>query len=482
MSEHLSPPFNHRISRRSLLRGGVAATALAALPSCDGAGSPQASGSPSSAGSPPDTGPSNSAASPLGVVANVRVTHDRYREHVGPSLAANPRDRRQLLLACQASPTFPELVVTYISSDGGASWRNGGLPPPPAAGPAGDDVTAAFDTHGRGYVCAARSGHVSNLNPSNANTNRAVYVWRTEDGGRSFSAPVTVVEGQYSDHPWIATGGQTPAVQGVYVAWGGGNSHTALDLARSDDGGQSFAPPRRILGEATVPSLVSAGPQLAAGPRGLVCAVCDWTTQRDSSGDMVGEVVAVCSTDAGNSFAAPVHLGSESAAIALPGGALPNSGPTAAASVEGDALYVAFPKHQPRAAHSDIVVTASYDRGRTWTKVVTATPDDDVIYFQPNLAVDAAGRIAVSAFALANGRVDEVLLLSRPRELRFRPPVRVSSAPFNPHNSTTASRGKYGTWWIGDWQGIAAGAGAFNLVWNDTRTGKLDLYGATVRP
>jgi hypothetical protein len=374
------------------------------------------------------------------------------------------------------------LVVTYISSDGGASWQNGGLPPRPAAGPAGDDVTVAFDAHGRGYICATRSGHGSNLSPANPDANRAVYVWRTDDGGRSFSAPVTVVEGQYCDHPWLATGGKTPAGRDVYVAWGASGSHTALDLARSSDGGLSFAQPRRILGEATVPSLVSAGPQLTAGPHGLVCAVCDWTTQRDPSGDMVGEVIAVCSTDAGRSFAAPVHLGSESAVIALPGGVRPNSGPTVAVSPQGDALYVAFPKHQPRATHSDIVVTASYDRGRTWSKAVTATPGDDVIYFQPNLAVDAAGRIAISAFALANGRVNEVLLLSRPQELRFRPPLQVTTAPFDPRNPTTASRGKYGAWWIGDWQGIASSAGALHLVWNDTRTGNLDLYAAAVRP
>jgi hypothetical protein len=413
---------------------------------------------------------------------NVRVTRDRYREHVGPSLAVNPRDPRQLLVACQASPAFPELVVTYISSDGGASWQNGGLPPRPHAGPAGDDVTVAFDAHGRGYICATRSGHGSNPNPANPNAERAVYVWRTDDGGRSFSDAVTVVQGRYSDHPWVATGGQTPAAHDVYVAWGAGNSHTALELARSNDGGQSFAPPRRILGEATAGSLVSAGPQLAAGPHGLVCAVCDWTTHQDSSGDLVGEVVAICSTDAGHSFAAPVHLGWEAAVIALPGDVRPNSGPTVAVSPQGDALYVAFPKRQPRAVHSDIVVTASYDHGRTWSRAVTATPADDVIYFQPNLAVDAAGRVAISAFALANGRMDEVLLLSRPKELRFRPPLRVTTASFDPHNSTTASRGKYGAWWIGDWQGIAASAGAFHLVWNDTRTGKLDLYSATVRP
>ena len=373
--------------------------------------------------------------------------------------------------------------MTYLSFDGGANWQDGGLPPQPAAGQAGDDVTVAFDAHGRGYLCATRSGHGSNLNPANPDANRAVYVWRTDDGGRSFSAPVTVVEGQYCDHPWVATGpGQSPAGHDVYVAWGAGDSHTALDLARSNDGGQSFAPPRRILGEARAPSLVSAGPQLAVGPHGLVCAVCDWTTQQDSSGDMAGQVVAVCSTDAGHSFAAPVQLGSESSVIALPGDVRPNSGPTVAASPLGDAVYVAFPTHRPGATHSDIVVTASHDRGRTWSKAVTATHDDGVIYFQPNLAVDEAGRVAISAFALANGRVDEVLLISQPRELRFRPPLRVTTAPFDPLDATTASRGKYGAWWIGDWQGIASSAGAFHLVWNDTRTGKLDLFAATVRP
>jgi hypothetical protein len=227
--------------------------------------------------------------------------------------------------------------------------------------------------------------------------------------------------------------------------------------------------------------LVAAGPQLAVGPDGLVCVVCDWTSQRDSAGDMIGQVVAVCSTDAGRTFATPVRLGSESAAIALPGGVMPNSMPTVAASSGGDALYVAYVQRKPGATHSDIVVTASDDRGRTWSKAVRATPDDAVTYFQPNLAVDASGRVAISAFALANGRVDQILLLSQPRGLRFRPPQRVTTASFDARNGMP-SGGKHGAWWIGDYQGITAGSGAFQLVWNDTRTGKLDLYSAAVRP
>jgi hypothetical protein len=466
MSEHFSlPRIDEAISRRSLLRGGAAAAAMVALPACDSAVAGVSARQSSGAG------------------ANVRVSRDRYGDHVGPSLAANPRHPGQLLVACQGSPRPPEFIATYLSFDGGASWRPGGRPPQPAAGPAGDDVNVAFDARGRGYICATRSRNGPSVNPADPNANRAVYVWRTDDGGRSFSEPATLVEGIYSDHPWLATGpGHTPPGQNVYVAWGAGASHTALDFRRSSDSGQTFEPPRRILQEASVPSLVSAGPQLAAGPHGQVCAVCDWTSQQDSSGDVIGQVVAVCSTDWGNSFGAPVHLGSESAAIALPGGVMPNSGPTVAVSPQDGALYVAFPKRKLGTTHSDIVVTASRDHGRTWSKPVTATPDDGATYFQPNLAVDPTGRLAISAFALANSRINEVLLLSRPNELHFRPPVRVTTAPFDPLDSTTASRGKYGAWWIGDWQGIASSAGAFHLVWNDTRTGKLDLFAATVHP
>ena len=111
MSEQLFlPRIDDSISRRSLLRGGAAAAALAALPACDGAVSP-----------PRRVGASSS------VAENVRVSHDRLRDHVGPSLASNPRHPGQLLVACQGSPMAPEFIATYVSFDAGSSWR-------PAAG------------------------------------------------------------------------------------------------------------------------------------------------------------------------------------------------------------------------------------------------------------------------------------------------------------------------------------------------------------
>jgi hypothetical protein len=142
---------------------------------------------------------------------------------------------------------------------------------------------------------------------------------------------------------------------------------------------------------------------------------------------------------------------------------------------------VAFARHEPGSPHSDIVVTGSPDGGRTWSPAVAATPTDDVIYFQPNLTVDQSGRVAISAFALVNGRVDVVLLVSAPGTLQFAAPQRLTTAAFDPANSPTKAGGKHGAWWIGDYQGITSGDGAFHVVWNDTRTGKLDLFAATVR-
>jgi hypothetical protein len=137
------------VSRRSLLRGGAAAAALAALPSYDRAVSNPVSLVPAGQSSK--------------VGANVRVSHDRYRVHVEPSLAANPRHPRQLLAACQASPTAdPQFIATYLSFDGGASWQNGGLPPQPAA-----PRTVVDGRHGAGWQATRPSSRMS---------------WRTSSG------------------------------------------------------------------------------------------------------------------------------------------------------------------------------------------------------------------------------------------------------------------------------------------------------------
>ena len=227
-----------------VLERSPAGGACAALPPCRQA--EHAAPTPARAGS-------------AAAVANVRVSRDQYREHVGPSLAANPRHPRQLLAACQGSPFTPEFIVTYRLADGRRELAAGGMPRA-ARGRAGRRRRDRRLRRERPRL-RLRRAFWSRFQPQPANpdANRAVYVWRTDDGGRSFSAPVTLVAGEYSDHPWIAAG-QATAGRNVYVAWGAGAAHTAVEFTRSTDGGQSFEPPRTDPGGSPDPLAGERGP------------------------------------------------------------------------------------------------------------------------------------------------------------------------------------------------------------------------------
>jgi hypothetical protein len=439
------------LSRRALLRYAAASAAVV------GGGVPW---------------PALAADGGAGGRGNVRVSHDQFTIHAEPSLAANPADPRNLLGGCMVGPAgSPQFIATYVSFDGGAAWRSNGALPLPAGTAVADDVTVAFDRAGRGFVCAMVTSGLSRRD------DRGVYVWRTEDGGRSFAPPAAVMSGQFADHPWLAADrSHGPGSGNLYAVWVA-EDQGGLGFSRSTDGGRSFEPPRLIQGQGDTSVSM---PMVAAGPDGLVSAVYEGPFQRNGLPDEIYAVEVVCSTDGGRSFGAPVTLGEEAAVISLPGNVQPVSGPAVAAAPRGDAVVAAFTTHHPGAGHSDIVIAASLDRGRTWSAPVPVTPADQVTYFQPQLAVDDAGRIALSAFALAGDRVDVVLFTSVPNTLRFGPPLRVTSRPFDPARGTP-SGGKHGAWWIGDYQGLAITPGAIHPFWNDTRTGQLELFTTTIR-
>jgi hypothetical protein len=54
--------------------------------------------------------------------------------------------------------------------------------------------------------------------------------------------------------------------------------------------------------------------------------------------------------------------------------------------------------------------------------------------------------------------------------------VTVTSRSFDPTLGLTAG----GLHWIGDYQALATGPGTFHAVWNDTRTGQMELFTAAV--
>src|SRR6516164_8076239 len=102
-------------------------------------------------------------------------------------------------------------LATYASFDAGSTWHSNGLLP--GIVPAYDgDVTVAFDRQGTGYV----SGWAG----SRAHAQRGrVCLWRTADGGRSFTTPVTVATGLV-DHSSLAADRWARGPGTVYVAGG----------------------------------------------------------------------------------------------------------------------------------------------------------------------------------------------------------------------------------------------------------------------
>jgi hypothetical protein len=198
------------LSRRAALKltawGGAGLVASA----CSGSARPPAAPEAS-------VGPTTPEQAPLpGRPANVRVSQDEFVAHAEPCLAVNPRDPRNLLGTCIAHDDQGGTHIgAYASFDAGASWRSlGGL----QDSGNGRDPTVTFDAAGRGFVCA--------------NTDD-LHLWPTDDGGRSFGAPVLATRGHKLDHPWLAADPSPgpPSTTYLYGAWTGARTTASWSSA-----------------------------------------------------------------------------------------------------------------------------------------------------------------------------------------------------------------------------------------------------------
>jgi hypothetical protein len=397
-----------------------------------------------------------------GVLTNIRVTHDRYPAHVEPFLAVNPRNSHNLLGVSQLIvPDSSDTLGTFFSFNDGRTWHDNGPLPLPFIRASGTDVTVAFGARGAGFTCATALGG------SGANS-RGVYIWRTDNGGRSFHPPVAVVRGDDLDHPWLAS---DPAKKGLlYVVWG---SSQGLGFSRSLDGGRAFSRPRFINGGGD-----SEVPVLATGPHGKVYA-----SYESGGGGSTDSIKVVTSRDQGLHFGRPVRLTSVPPEIEVgPRLQLPTSPAVATDPRTGEA-YVAYAARPRGSARSDILVAPSHDSGRTWESAVRLTHEHSSTHqyaFQPQMAVDATGAVDVSYLELLRGHVDLFLERSTPGSphLAFGRAQRITTRSFNPARGLPHS--KHGRWWIGDYQGLAAEGGTIHPFWNDTRTGHLEIFTASL--
>ncbi|MBV9278693.1 MAG: exo-alpha-sialidase [Chloroflexi bacterium] len=388
------------------------------------------------------------------------MTRDTFAAHAEPSLAVNPKNPRNLLGTAQFLTAGRETArpASFVSFNGGRAWQDNGPLPLPAGYIFGDDVSTAFTHTGTALIAAEvyRRGGGS-----------AVVVWRSVDGGRTFGVPLSVYANadttQNTDHPSLAADAGTRSY--LYLSWSFGGR---ILFSRSTDDGRTFSRASAVSGHA------DAHPDWAVTTSGTGGAV---HVVYYGGGPAPFEVVS--SSDYGRRFGAPA------APAAPPEGRGTSARVStllgAATDPRTGAIAVARAVPSPAGNHLQILLWRSSDGGRTWSApltVMAGTSD----HFQPQVAFDSTGAVDVTYFALARGRAREYLA-----QLTGNGPVHrrtIGSASFDPGKGvqgkgSTGGKGG-GSAWIGDYQALAAGQGVVYPLWNDSRTGRLELYAAIV--
>ncbi len=436
--------------------------------------------------------------------SNIRVTNDAYAAHGETSLAQDPHNPLNLV---GGAKFFPDVAhyhfnVGYAASlDGGCTWSKSRVLPGFDKATSSSDPVFAFGPHHEVYAATIFvNQHISGVSIS-----------VSSDKGLTFSKPTTVFERKpgevFSDKPWLAVD-QTagPHSGNIYVVWsydhGGdcGNGNTCsqnLAFSRSTDGGHTFSLVRLIEGKAPFCTNGSpAHPASATNCDAILGAVIvvepDGTLEVAAlyfnliaSHPIPTRILALSSPDGGVTWTSPVLAATIHDII----GTFPPqkyrtlSLPALARDPRTGQLYLAWA--DKGTGDADILLITSKDRGKTWSAPLRV--NDDPIHngaqqFQPQLAVSPQGIVTISFFDTRNDPsrklIDVYLAQSLNHATSFQKNIRVTTKGWDPTIQVpTDDDGKK---FIGDYQGLVADATFVHLFWNDTRTGKQEIFTSSV--
>jgi hypothetical protein len=376
---------------------------------------------------------------------------------VEPHLSINPLDPKNWIVGVMVANSAHTYDIIAISShDGGHTWNRQDL-----GGAQGGDVWTAFLGDGTAVIALISAS--------------GLQVFRSSDGGRTWMQPgVTVAQEQ--DHPTLLAGSKRSlfSVSSGFAAGSSGKSRNAIVVARSDDGGVSFAVQSRtivnnLLYEAHNPAILADG----------TLAVPFAEHHRRGSGRRLNgqRDWLLLSTDQGKSFSEPL-LVSESCDA--------RGGWSSLASFRDMIYHVCVAQD-----FNGIQFRRSDNKGETWSDAIRIDSPGDVTpqAWTPAIAVNQSGVIVIAWIDARNDRStmkgnlrckDVFITASTDGGFTFAPEVRVSSkssCPAAPRNVDVALRFPAG----GDYMGLAPGLeGSFHLLWSDSRAELYRLYTAEV--
>ena len=388
---------------------------------------------------------SSLATQPASFAGNALLDCDSVGPHNETTIAVNPTNPANIVAASHtylynldkqsALALLRIFTEAYVSKDGGQSWTN--VHPPHGSYRFLTDPALAFDADGHLYW----SNVASHDSVAGAFSDVGVIVERSDDGGITWTDPVTVAAGngtisnggsnvQFNDKDWIAVDRGTSGHRGsVYVTWARQEyrkdvqTESPIFFVRSRDGGATWTSGTEISGSSPLCSGQGAtGPttrcdQNDAGfsspivaPDGTVYVA--FLNHQAQGGTLRDQVLIVSSTDAGDHWSPPrqvvglIHDGAGDYPVnwrsdsTLTGCqfrifAAGNLVMSTAAANPGQLYYVYAENLDPGAtARTNIMATTSIDGGASWsTPALVKSSRYDQIF--PWAAVGLDGKVRV---------------------------------------------------------------------------------------
>ncbi len=381
-----------------------------------------------------------------------------------PFVVLNP-ERESHLLAGYQENRFADggarALAYAVSFNGGKSWSEGLLPGLTTATGGrferASDPWVAFGPGGRAYYLSLA---FNERTPDNG-----IFVSASDDGGLTWGPPVPVRTDttDFNDKEAMAVDTRTdsPYRGRIYVGWDAvlaNQQRQPVRFSYSEDGGASFSPPITVYDEGA-----SVGVFPVVGPEGVVHLV--WANYTFSGGTWNPSLLTAKSTDGGASWSSPVVI-SDARPFGVDGQRTGGSLPSAAVDPRTGDFYVVWQDERFSPGVDQVVLSRSSDGGETWSasQIVSDGPRN-AANFTPAVAVNPNGLVGVAYYSMRNDParsvlVDEYLAISRDRGRRFGRSVRVSAASWDVRFAAV-SRGFF----LGDYQGLAAGRKTFHPLW-----------------
>jgi hypothetical protein len=192
----------------------------------------------------------------------------------------------------------------------------------------------------------------------------------------------------------------------------------------------------------------------------------------------------LASRDFGRRFVYEGSLGPVPELLAPSQRVRPPSGPML--ECYGDSATLAYAAPRPGSPSPTIYAAQSLNTGALTKPAAVTTVPASAAAFQPAITAEPDGSLDLSYYALRSGTVQVLLTRSRDNGSDWSASTPISR-PFNPDHGLRVAFGTTGNkrtapsfWWLGDWQGLSRAGTTLHAIWDDTRTGSLQLFTTSI--